>query len=228
VCLQRWKAELEAELRRREAVPDTVAPAAALKAEGDRSAAPVKREETAEPPTPPTPPTPPASVPDSAAVVNKLREEGNARMRAGDPARAAELYSEALRPASTGTAARVPPGSSKGSFGMARTLVITPYPTGVNRVMSATTAATLYSNRAAAHVALSSWEAAATDAQAAVILQPGHAKALHRLAAALSALGRFREAMKACRAGEAALAAADDRSAVFQLLIEQVRSALPS
>ena len=90
--------------------------------------------------------------------------------------------------------------------------------------MSAALAATLYSNRAAAHVALSNWEAAVTDAQAAITLQPGHTKALHRLATALSALGRFREAVKACRAGAAALAAAGDHSAVFQHLIAKVRS----
>ena len=91
--------------------------------------------------------------------------------------------------------------------------------------MSASLAATLYSNRAAAHVALRNWEAAVSDAQAAVTLQPDHTKAAHRLATALSALGRFREAVKACRTGAAALAAAGDRSSVFQLLIEQVRSA---
>ena len=91
--------------------------------------------------------------------------------------------------------------------------------------MSSTLAATLYANRAAAHVALSNWEAAVTDAQAAVTLQPSHSKAFHRLATALSALGRFREAVKACRSGAAALAAAGDRSNVFQLLIDQVCSA---
>ena len=101
---------------------------------------------------------------------------------------------------------------------------LTPLLPGVNRPLSAPLAATLYSNLAAAHVALSNWEAAVCDAQAAVILQPGHTKAAHRLATALSALGRFREAVKACRDGAAALAAAGGHSAVFQLLIEQVRT----
>ena len=91
--------------------------------------------------------------------------------------------------------------------------------------MSSALAATLYANRAAAHVALSNWEAAVTDAQAAVTLQPNHSKAFHRLATALSALGRFREAVKACHSGAAALAAAGDRSSVFQLLMDQARSA---
>jgi tetratricopeptide (TPR) repeat protein len=91
--------------------------------------------------------------------------------------------------------------------------------------MSSKLAATLYANRAAAHVALSNWEAAVSDAQAAVTLQPSHSKAFHRLATALIALGSFREAMNACRAGAAALAATGDRSNTFQLLIEQARSA---
>ena len=90
--------------------------------------------------------------------------------------------------------------------------------------MSSALAATLYANRAAAHVALSNWEAAVSDAQAAVTLQPEHSKAFHRLATALCALGRFREAVKACRSGAAALAATGDRSNVFQLLMDQVRS----
>ena len=94
---QRWKAELEAELRRREATP--VAPTLDIAAKADGGAALRGLDATSAPPTPQPAPAP---VPDSASVVNKLREEGNARMRAGDPARAAELYSEALRPAATG------------------------------------------------------------------------------------------------------------------------------
>ena len=141
-------------------------------------------------------------------------------MRAGDPARAVELYSEALRPAATGAPAS---GCSQGTHHCAvNSSVLTLCLAGVNRPMSASLAATLYSNRAAAHVALSNWEAAALDAQAALVWQPGHTKAAHRLATALNALGRFREAVKACRAGAAALAAAGDHSPAFQLLIEQV------
>ena len=96
--LQRWEAVLEAELRRRNAASVAVTPGAAEETESDAKSR--SRDETAAPPTPV-----PASGPDPAFVVNKLREEGNAHMRAGDPSRAAELYSEALRPASTGTAA---------------------------------------------------------------------------------------------------------------------------
>jgi hypothetical protein len=92
--------------------------------------------------------------------------------------------------------------------------------------MPAAAAATLYSNRAAAHLALSDWDAAAADAQAAVTLQPAHVKALRRLATARNALGHFRQAVAACRAGEAALAATGDRSRAFQPLLEQVRLAV--
>lgn len=186
----------------------------------DGGAKPRGCDETAEPPATPVP----RGQSDSASVVNKLREEGNARMRAGDPARAVELYSEALRPASTGEFALGRLSSAAGCLSCVAERMLTSLRSGVNRSMSAALAATLYSNRAAAHVALSNWEAAVCDAQAAVILQPGHVKAAHRLATALSALGRFREAVKACRDGAAALAAAGDRSAVFQHLIEQVRA----
>ena len=98
--LQRWEAVLEAELRRRKAMSATAAPGAAEKTRND--AKPRALDKTAEPTTPPRVA---ASEQDPDSVVNKLREEGNARMRAGDPARAVELYGEALRPASTGTAA---------------------------------------------------------------------------------------------------------------------------
>jgi hypothetical protein len=203
-CLFAWQvqlralAEAEAELRRRE---EAAAASAAARAGKSAAAEPgaAERRQSAEQhqaaPAPATPP-PPAAPPGSLNVVDALREEGNACLRAGAPARAAALYSEALRPAAT----------------------------GVNRPLRAAAAATLYANRAAAHLALRDWEAAAADAQAAVTLQAGHVKALHRLATARSALGHFRQAVAACRAGEAALAAAGDRSRAFQPLLEQARA----
>ena len=89
--------------------------------------------------------------------------------------------------------------------------------------MTALAAATLYSNRSAAHAALGDWQAAAADAQAAVTLQPDHLKALRRLATACCQLGRFRQAMAACRKGEEVLNAKGDRSQAFQPLLEQAR-----
>ena len=98
--LQRWEAALEAELRRRNVVSVPATPGAAEKTGGV-----IKHLAVDKTAGPPTPPQFAASEQDPTSVVNTLREQGNARMRAGDPTRAAELYSEALRPASTGTAA---------------------------------------------------------------------------------------------------------------------------
>ena len=98
--LQRWEAVLEAELRRRKVASVAATPGAAEQT--GRDAKPFTLDKTA---GPPTPPHLAASEQDPTSAVNKLREQGNSRMRAGDPAGAAELYSEALRPKSTGAVA---------------------------------------------------------------------------------------------------------------------------
>jgi tetratricopeptide (TPR) repeat protein len=220
--------EAEAELLRREAADSAPAgPPAARGAPSDagKTSGHVRKEAPAPPATPPPPP--PATPADTLSVVDQLREEGNAFMRAGDAARAAELYTEALRPAATGVKL-VAHACLRRTVPPAPALIAPRRCAGVNRQMTAAAAAMLYSNRAAARLALRDWEAAAADAQAAVTLQPAHVKALRRLATAHCELGNFRLAVKACRAGEAALAASGDRSCAFQPLLEQARMALAS
>lgn len=91
--------------------------------------------------------------------------------------------------------------------------------------MSAADAATLYGNRAAAQLVLQSWEAACADAEAALLLAPGHLKCLHRLARARAELRHFAQAVAACRAGQQAQRAGGDRSDLFQSLLNQARTA---
>ena len=69
-----------------------------------------------------------------------------------------------------------------------------------------TNAAAFYANRAAAHLKLGAHDAALRDAEDALALDPGHARARHRRAAALAALGPSRAAEAAAEYARVAAA----------------------
>ena len=90
--------------------------------------------------------------------LNKLKEEANARLLAGDAAKAVELYSAALDKCDADTSSDA---TALAEFAVA-----------------------VQANRAAAHLKVESWGAALADATAVIDAQPDHIKAHHRRAAA--------------------------------------------
>jgi translocation protein SEC72 len=116
------------------------------------------------------PPPPAASNPKRSAQVAKLRDSGNAALRAGKPQDAARLYTLAVDMAA-GRPGWEPVDTARDEL------------------------ATLYANRAQAHMAARDWALGAVDAECSVELKrQGNTKAWWRRGKCLLEMGRLEEA----------------------------------
>jgi translocation protein SEC72 len=125
----------------------------------------------------PVPPPPVPVNPKRSAQITKLRESGNAEFRKGKHTEAIRFYAVGLQMALT------------------RPLW---EPTGLVR----DEVASLYANRAQAHMALQNWVEGSVDAEASVeAKRAGNAKAWWRKGRCLLEMGRLEEAMDWVRRG---------------------------
>ena len=154
---------------------------------------------------------------DHATDPDALRQRGNAALNTGDADGAIELYTRALDAlGETQGVCSCPFISLQLSCNATRLLDA--------RSLGACSdaAAKLYANRAQAQLRRRCWEHALSDSKAALRLQPGNAKAWHRLALAHLHMQHFADAARAGRAGQRVLDASNDRGPTFRELLDQV------
>ena len=170
----------------------------------------------------------------------ELRREANEALHRGDAQRAVDLYTQALQLATTGACSDACAGGEDSPQSWGRFMLTAARKLSTSRVSPRVTplaccpccaagavahgeTVTLYANRAQAYLRLRRWERAVGDAKQALALDPTHVKAWHRCALGHLEMHHFAEAVRACRAGQAALVKAGERSTTFQALLAQVR-----
>ena len=157
--------------------------------------------------------------PDDPVV--RLKEEGNAALKAGEYDLANAIYTEALTTPSVDSSSKKTSSTTTSS---SATSSLSPTTTTPARRLLSELVGVLYSNRARVRMLLDEpdLQGAAADAHSACVACPDWPKPRHRLAEAQLALGCYSLAMKACREGERLAVKADDHSRPFDNLMDVV------
>ncbi|KAL8271885.1 hypothetical protein Esti_004170 [Eimeria stiedai] len=140
-------------------------------------------------------PKPAAFLQPSAAVLEQLKEDGNAKFKAGDYFGAAEAYSQCIDGCNSALSCAAPPSSKwEGSPPEGAHEEAPPSREELRRMLAAA-----YCNRCMCRLKQEDAKGAEADSKAALEIQPDYPKALYRHAVALQSLGDVSGAVSSLR-----------------------------